>query len=48
MVIPYRGSEYDYNHLKVMGDLGQLIFRVSVNVVRCMCIDVCVCSVITV
>ncbi len=28
VIVPYRGSEYDHNHLKVMGDLGQLIFRV--------------------
>ncbi|XP_028414034.1 NADH dehydrogenase [ubiquinone] 1 alpha subcomplex subunit 9, mitochondrial-like [Dendronephthya gigantea] len=26
VVIPYRGNEYDYNQLKVMGDLGQLLF----------------------
>ena len=31
VIIPYRGSEHDYQHLKVMGDLGQLIFRVSVS-----------------
>ncbi|XP_046848884.1 NADH dehydrogenase [ubiquinone] 1 alpha subcomplex subunit 9, mitochondrial-like [Xenia sp. Carnegie-2017] len=26
VVIPYRGNEYDYNPLKVMGDLGQMLF----------------------
>lgn len=25
VVIPFRGDEYVYNHLKVMGDLGQII-----------------------
>lgn len=27
IMIPYRGDVYDLNHLKVMGDLGQLKFR---------------------
>eukprot|EP00731_Ephydatia_muelleri_P024803 Em0016g1074a len=26
VVIPYRGDEHDYRHLRPMGDLGQLIF----------------------
>jgi hypothetical protein len=30
IVIPYRGNEYDCNQLKVMGDLGQLLFFVSI------------------
>ena len=25
VVIPYRGDELDYRHLKVMGDLGQIV-----------------------
>ena len=25
VVIPYRGCELDYRHLKVMGDLGQIV-----------------------
>ncbi len=31
VVIPHRCDEYNLNHLKVMGDLGQLLFRVSRN-----------------
>lgn len=26
MVVPYRGDEHDYRHLRPMGDLGQLVF----------------------
>ena len=29
VIIPYRGNEYDCNHLKVMGDLGQILLFVS-------------------
>lgn len=28
LVIPYRGDEHDYRHLKVMGDLGRIAFHV--------------------
>ena len=31
VVIPFRGNEYDYNQLKVMGDLGQMLFFVSMK-----------------
>ena len=27
-MIPYRGDEHDYRHLSLMGDLGQLTFKV--------------------
>ena len=29
MMLPYRGDELDTRHLKLMGDLGQIEFRVS-------------------
>ncbi len=29
VVVPYRGDEHDYRHLCPMGDLGQIVFRVS-------------------
>lgn len=25
IVVPFRGEEEDYRHLKVMGDLGQIV-----------------------
>ena len=28
LVIPYRGDEHDYRHLRPMGDLGQVVFLV--------------------
>ena len=31
VVIPHRCDVYDLNHLKPMGDLGQLLFRVREN-----------------
>ena len=30
-MIPYRGDEHDYRHLRLMGDLGQVVFLVSVG-----------------
>ncbi len=30
VVVPYRGDEHDYRYLKPMGDLGQIVFVVSV------------------
>ena len=29
IVVPHRGDEYYCNHLKVMGDLGQINFQVG-------------------
>ena len=29
VVVPYRGDEHDYRHLRLMGDLGQVVFLVS-------------------
>ena len=29
IVIPYRGTDEDVRHLRVMGDLGQIVFLVS-------------------
>ncbi len=29
VVVPYRGDEADYRHLRPMGDLGQILFLVS-------------------
>ena len=29
IIVPYRGDEYDYRHLRLMGDLGQIMFFVS-------------------
>ncbi len=29
VVVPYRGDEADYRHLRPMGDLGQIVFLVS-------------------
>ena len=29
LVIPYRGDEHDYRHLRPMGDLGQVVFLVG-------------------
>lgn len=26
VIIPYRGTEYDVGHLKLMGDLGQVLY----------------------
>lgn len=26
VVIPYRGTEYDVDHLKLCGDLGQILY----------------------
>ena len=28
VMVPYRGDELDYRHLKLMGDLGQVLFLV--------------------
>ena len=30
VVVPYRGDEHDIRHLRLMGDLGQLMFFVGV------------------
>ena len=32
VVVPYRGDEHDYRHLRPMGDLGQILFLVSCGV----------------
>ncbi len=32
VVVPYRGDEHDYRHLRLMGDLGQIHFNVSSEV----------------
>ena len=29
IIVPYRGDEHDYRHLRLMGDLGQMMFFVS-------------------
>ena len=29
VIVPYRGDEHDYRHLRLMGDLGQVVFLVS-------------------
>jgi NAD(P)-dependent dehydrogenase (short-subunit alcohol dehydrogenase family) len=29
VIVPFRGDEHDYRHLRPMGDLGQLVFLVS-------------------
>lgn len=29
IVVPYRGDEHDHRHLRLMGDLGQVVFLVS-------------------
>lgn len=29
VVVPYRGDEHDHRHLRLMGDLGQMVFLVS-------------------
>ena len=31
VVVPFRGDEHDYRHLRPMGDLGQVLFLVSIN-----------------
>jgi NADH dehydrogenase (ubiquinone) 1 alpha subcomplex subunit 9 len=31
IVAPYRGDEHDYRHLRLMGDLGQVVFPVRLN-----------------
>ena len=30
VIVPYRGDEHDYRHLRPMGDIGQVVFLVSV------------------
>ena len=30
VVVPFRGDEHDYRHLRLMGDLGQVTFLVCV------------------
>ena len=30
MVVPFRGDEHDYRHLRLMGDLGQITFLVRI------------------
>lgn len=30
IIVPYRGDEHDYRNLRMMGDLGQIMFFVSV------------------
>ena len=32
IVIPYRGTDDDVRHLRVMGDLGQIVFLVSLYI----------------
>ena len=47
VVIPYRGDEHDYRHLKVMGDLGQIVpvaFQVVVGPLLVFCVIVVVLS----
>ena len=29
IVVPYRGDEHDYRYLRLMGNLGQVVFLVS-------------------
>ena len=29
MIIPYRGDQYDVDRLKILGDLGQVLFQVG-------------------
>lgn len=29
VIVPYRGDEHDYRHLRLSGDLGQVVFLVS-------------------
>lgn len=31
VIVPYRGDEHDYRHLRLMGDLGQVVFLVSLR-----------------
>ena len=28
VIVPYRGDEHDYRHLRLTGDLGQVVFLV--------------------
>lgn len=37
VMVPYRGDEYDYRHLKVMGDLGQILFLVHIFILPYEC-----------
>lgn len=30
IIVPYRGDEMDYRSLRLMGDLGQIMFFVSI------------------
>lgn len=30
VIVPYRGDEHDHRHLRLMGDLGQVVFLVRV------------------
>ena len=32
IVAPYRGDEHDYRHLRLMGDLGQIVFPVREDI----------------
>ena len=31
VVVPFRGDEHDYRHLRLMGDLGQVVFLVRIE-----------------
>lgn len=33
VIVPYRGDEHDYRHLRPMGDLGQVVFLVRKSIV---------------
>ena len=37
VVVPYRGDEFDYRHLRPMGDLGQILFVVSCTILTHTC-----------